>query len=180
MWCEPLEPVESGGVDQNGDRAELLSDARQCGVDLRAVGDVGGERELRLGRFEVDGRDLEAVFAETLRDCQADSGAAAGDDSRSHVVTRAETVSGTKNLPSEYENLTLTPQPLARRLRNHIQPAKTLKVAITHICYEYASLVSSVSLNSRWRNVCFARDENGIIHVSRRPECHRTTRPRPP
>jgi hypothetical protein len=177
---EPLETVEPGGVDQNGDRAQLLADARQCGVDLRAIGDVGGERELRLGRFEVDGRDLVAVFAESLRDGQADSGAAAGDHGRSHVVTRAETVTGTKNLPSEYENLTLTLQPLARRLRNRIQPGKTLKFASSHSRYEYASLVSSVQLNCRWRNVRFARDENEIIHVSRRPECHRTTRPRPP
>ena len=84
---EPLEPVKAGGVDQNGDRAQLLADGRQCRVDLRAVGDVGGERQLRLGGFEVDGRHVVAVFAEPLRDGQADSGAATGDDSRSHVVT---------------------------------------------------------------------------------------------
>jgi len=38
------------------------------GVDLRAVGDIGGERQVCLGRFEVDGRDPEAVFAEPLGD----------------------------------------------------------------------------------------------------------------
>ena len=107
------------------------------------------ERQLCLGRFEVDGRDPEAVFAEPLRDGQPDSGAAAGDNGRSHVVTRPETVSGTKNLPSEYENLTLTLWALARWLRKRIQPAKTRQSASTRIRYEYASLVSSVSLNSQ-------------------------------
>ena len=39
---------------------------------------------------------------------------ATGDNSRSHLVTRPGTVSSTKNLPSEYENLTLTLWALAR------------------------------------------------------------------
>jgi hypothetical protein len=95
------------------------------------------------------------------------------------LVTRPETVSDTKNLPSECENLTLTQQPLARRLRNRIQPAETLNFATARIRYEYASLVSPVSLNSRVRNVRFARDENEIIHLPRSPDCHCTTRPRP-
>jgi hypothetical protein len=83
------------------------------------------------------------------------------------MVTRSEAVSATKNLPSGYENLTLTPWALARWLRKHIQPAKTLQSASTHIRYEYASLVSSVSLNSSVRNVRFARDENEIIPFGR-------------
>src|ERR1700759_821306 len=111
---EALETVQPSGVDQHGDRAGLLVDARQRGVDLRAVGDIGGERQVCLGRFEVDGRDPETGFAEPLGDGQSDSGAATGDNSRFHVVTRLGTVSNTKNLPSEYENLTLTLWPRAR------------------------------------------------------------------
>ena len=104
---EALEPVEAGGVDQNGDRSGLRTDAGERGVDLPAVGDVGLEREVGVGRFEVDGRNPIAVFAQSLDDGKADSGAAAGDNSRSHEATGTGTVSLTKNLPSEYENLTL-------------------------------------------------------------------------
>ena len=43
-----------------------------------------------------------------------------------HAVTPSKTVSGTKNLPSNYENLTLTLHRLARRPRNPILPAETL------------------------------------------------------
>ncbi len=42
---EPLEPVQAGSVDQNGDRAELIADGRERRVHLRPVGHVGGERE---------------------------------------------------------------------------------------------------------------------------------------
>ena len=42
---EALEPIEPGGVHQHGDRAQLLTDGGQRGVDLRAVGDIGGERQ---------------------------------------------------------------------------------------------------------------------------------------
>jgi hypothetical protein len=83
------------------------------------------------------------------------------------MITRSEAVSATKNLPSGYENLTLTPSALARWLRKRIQPAKTLQSASTHIRYEYASLVSSVWLNSSVWNVRFARDENEIIPFGR-------------
>ena len=74
-------------------------------------------------------------------------------------------MSSTKNLPSEYENPTLALWALARWPRKRIQPAKTLQSDCTHIRYEYASLVSSVSLNSSVRNVRFARDENEIILI---------------
>ena len=83
------------------------------------------------------------------------------------MVTRLGTVSSTKNLPSEYENLTLTLWTLARWFRKRIRPAKTLQSASPHIRYEYGSLVSSVWLNSSVRNVRFARDENEIIPIRR-------------
>ena len=116
---EPLEAFHPRGVHQDGDRAELLPDGAQRGVDRGAVGDVGGVRELLVGRDEVEGGDVIAVGAQPIRDGLADAGTAAGDDGGLH---EAAPVSIIKNLPSEYENRTLA----------HMQYRKTNQAELSH------------------------------------------------
>src|ERR1700744_2073904 len=53
------------------------------------------------------------------------------------------------------------------RLKNCFLPAKTLGIPDARTPCEHGSLVSSVWLNSRRRNVRFARGENEIIRVLR-------------
>ena len=123
---EPLEPIEAGGVDQNGDRTELIADGRERSVDLRTVGHVGGERELRFGRIEVDGGDVVAVFAEPLGDGQADAGTAPGDDSGLHVQAPSADHLATKNRPSIMRTV-LSNCGLPQGAGNYSRPAKMLR-----------------------------------------------------
>jgi len=85
---------------QDGDRAQLLPDRGERAVHLGRIRHVGGVGELRVGRLQVDRRDLVAVGVQPLRDCPADARAAPADDGRLH--DRAH-----KNLPSIFENHTL-------------------------------------------------------------------------
>ncbi len=111
---ESLEAFHPRGVHQDGDRTELFPDCGQRGVDRSAVGDVGGVRELVVGRQEVEGGDVIPVGAQPIRDSLADARAASGDDGRLHG---AASVSIVKNLPFEYENRTLALCSIARQIR---------------------------------------------------------------
>ena len=93
---EPLEAFHPRRVHQDGDRAELLPDGAQRGVDRGAVGDVGGVRELLVGRDEVEGGDVIAVGTQPIRDGLADARAASGDDGRLHATAPVSVI---KNLP---------------------------------------------------------------------------------
>ena len=101
---EPLETFNPRRVHQDGDWAELLPHGGQRGVDGRAVGHVGGVRELVVGRYEVERGDVVPVGAQPIRDGLADARAASGDDGGLHEAALG---SNFKNLPSEYENRTL-------------------------------------------------------------------------
>jgi hypothetical protein len=84
---EALEPVETGRVDQDGDRAQALPDGRQRGVypgRIRHVGHLAEWRLRRLGRVEIEDGDVVAVRAQPPRNGQPDAGAAAGDDGGLH------------------------------------------------------------------------------------------------
>ena len=45
MWANRLNPSRPAALTRTVTGPSLLADARQRGVDLRAVGDVGGERQ---------------------------------------------------------------------------------------------------------------------------------------
>ena len=116
--AETLEPVQARGVDQHGDRTQPVPDGRQRGIHLRPVCHVGGESQIGIRRLEVDDGDIKTVGAQAIRHRRADTGPATGDhrglhDHNIQASTENVTVSTTKNLPRNYENLTLTPERLA-------------------------------------------------------------------
>src|ERR1700744_50973 len=125
-----LEPVEAGRIHQYRDRPEPAADRCQGGIDLCAVRDVGGKPEVVVGGLQIDGRDIEAVGAEPPHAGQADTGSSTGDDRGLHSApsTRNVAVSVTKNLPYNYENLTLTPRRRASSLQNGIRPAQKARI----------------------------------------------------
>ena len=70
---ELLEAVQARGVDEDRDRTEFRADSGQRFVDLRAVGDVGGEGEVVFARLEVDDGDVVAVGAQPIDDRLTDA-----------------------------------------------------------------------------------------------------------
>ena len=124
---EPLELLESGGVDQNRDRPQLSADGGQCVVDCSAVGDVGGVGEFGIGRIEVDDRDVQAVGAQPLGDRLSNAGAASGHDRGLHAQASA-----IKNRPSDYENRTLGNCDPARQQWNRIPTGETFAGRLSH------------------------------------------------
>jgi hypothetical protein len=76
------------------------------------------------------------------------------------------TVSLTKNLPYNYENLTLTPERLATFAEN---PARPAPKGVEHLALcdctagQRLKAIPETFLNSRDANVRFAADENQII-----------------
>jgi hypothetical protein len=82
------------------------------------------------------------------------------------------TVSLTKNLPYNYENLTLTPERLATFAQNRTGPAPKGVDDLT-LCECTAGqglkAIPETFLNSREANVRFAADENQIIVTTATP-----------
>ena len=75
---ESPEDLFARGVDQDGHRTQRGADLGEGGVDLGAVGHVGQVRVIRVGRVEVDGRDVVAVGPQPVGDRRPDTRAATG------------------------------------------------------------------------------------------------------
>src|SRR6516165_3268259 len=182
---ETVEAVQARGVDQNRHRPQPGANRRQRGIHLRSFRYVGGESEIGFRRSEVDGRDVQTVGAQPLRDGQADTGSAAGDNRGLHAEasTPNVAVSATKNVPYNYENLTLGPERRATWPRNLARPALRGLASQRLSCPTAGQRCDPVPenfLNYRDANVRFAEEENEIfvtVTALGGTGCQRRTRP---
>ena len=165
--AESLEPVQARGVDQNRHRPQPRADRRQRGIHLRPIRHVGGERQIGIRRSEIDRGDVQAVGAQPMRNRQTNPGSTTGDHRCLHAQapTVNAAISVTKNLPRNYENLTLRRNGVQHARETAPQPAPRTFPGRVIVCAagDAGRAIPMSFLNYRDANVRFAREENEIF-----------------